>query len=540
MKYLLEETDYPQHKIDILVNGFREGFDLGYRGPEDVRLTSPNLKFTVGNSLELWNKVMKEVAAKRYAGPYENIPFRNYIQSPIGLVPKDGNKTRLIFHLSYPRGTDKSVNANTPEELSEVHYQQFEDAVRLCLVAGRSCFGAKSDLSSAFRHLAIHKKFWKYLVLKAKDPETNKWFYFIDKCLPFGASISCALFQSFSDALSHIIMVKSGFCNINYLDDFFFVAAIQWACDGQVRLFLQVCERIAFPVSLEKTVWGGMLITFLGLLLDTANQAIRIPVDKITRAIDMINYFLNKPSKRITLRELQSLCGFLNFLCKAIVPGRVFVRRLYSHGGHLKKPGHHLPVTKEMRLDLSAWLMFLQTPCAYSRPFFDFQQGGNTSEKIELATDASANPELGAGGVCYDRWFILQWDEEFIIDNKPSINYLELYAVTVAVYNWIHLFANRRVTLFCDNMSAVWMLNTTSSKCKNCMVLLRLIVLQCMTHNVRLSATYVSSKDNLYPDLLSRMRYREFRKQSKLNNRKFKNNQDGVPHELWPMNKLWW
>ena len=41
----------------------------------------------------LWNKVMKEVEAKRFAGPFEKIPFDNFIQSPIGLVPKDGGKS---------------------------------------------------------------------------------------------------------------------------------------------------------------------------------------------------------------------------------------------------------------------------------------------------------------------------------------------------------------------------------------------------------------------------------------------------------------
>ena len=64
---------------------------------------------------------MKEVKEERYAGPFEKIPFEHYIQSPIGLVPKDwGKDTRLIFHLSYPRDGKSSVNANTPSELCSV------------------------------------------------------------------------------------------------------------------------------------------------------------------------------------------------------------------------------------------------------------------------------------------------------------------------------------------------------------------------------------------------------------------------------------
>ena len=70
--------------------------------------------------VELWNKVMKEVKEKHFAGPYlkTDLPLKNYIQSPIGLVPKSGNKTRLISHLAFDFGTkecEKSVNYHTPE-----------------------------------------------------------------------------------------------------------------------------------------------------------------------------------------------------------------------------------------------------------------------------------------------------------------------------------------------------------------------------------------------------------------------------------------
>ena len=99
LEKLLSQTNYDRDKIKFLVKGFTEGFTLGYQGREDVKITSPNLKFTIGDEIELWNKVMKEVKAKRYAGPFEDIPYKEaFIQSPIGLVPKDnGTKTRLII-----------------------------------------------------------------------------------------------------------------------------------------------------------------------------------------------------------------------------------------------------------------------------------------------------------------------------------------------------------------------------------------------------------------------------------------------------------
>ena len=110
LEQLLKESNYDEMESEFLLDGFKNGFSIGYQGLEDVKITAPNLKFReVGHRVTLWNKVMKEVKAQRYSGPYESIPFESYIQSPIGLVPKDGGKdTRLIFHLSYPRGKGTS------------------------------------------------------------------------------------------------------------------------------------------------------------------------------------------------------------------------------------------------------------------------------------------------------------------------------------------------------------------------------------------------------------------------------------------------
>ena len=282
---LLVTSGYDPVKTQFLTDGFTNGFDLGYRGDEHVQMTSPNLKFVIGNKTILWNKVMKEVQAKRYAGPFPDIPYKYFIQSPIGLVPKDGGtKTRLIFHLSYPKKSGFSVNENTDPELKSVQYKDFDQAVRLCLWCLRNgvriIFLGKSDLSNAFRHLPIHKKFWKFLVMKAVSPLDGKIYYFVDKCLPFGASISCAIFQAVSDAISYLVKYETKQDNINYLDDFLFVALFEYFCNAQLNKFLQICGEIAFPVSLEKTVWATPCIKFLGLLIDGWNLRVCIPQEK--------------------------------------------------------------------------------------------------------------------------------------------------------------------------------------------------------------------------------------------------------------------
>ena len=150
---LLVESNYDQEETEFLYKSFKEGFDLGYQGDMDAKITSQNLKLAgIGDETDLWNKVMKEVKLLKYAGPFREIPFQDhFIQSPIGLVPKDGGKdTRLIFHLSHPRTKGTSVNANTPEEICKVVYPKFDDAIRMCLSEGAGCWIGKSNAKAAF------------------------------------------------------------------------------------------------------------------------------------------------------------------------------------------------------------------------------------------------------------------------------------------------------------------------------------------------------------------------------------------------------
>ena len=232
---------------------------------------------------------MKEVKNKRYAGPFEEIPYKDdLIQSPIGLVLKDGGKdTRLIFHLSHPRNNRDSVNFNTPESLCKVKYVDFDQAIRLCLKEGKSCTIGKTDFHSAFRVLGLSKGSWRYLIMQAHHPVTGKTYFFVDKCLPFGAAISCSHFQRVLNAIAFLVRWRTRLQTgvdkplVNYLDDFLFVALLKWLCDQQMAIFARICAKINFPIGIEKTVEGCTSLVLLGLLIDTVKQLILLPREKI-------------------------------------------------------------------------------------------------------------------------------------------------------------------------------------------------------------------------------------------------------------------
>ena len=181
LEKLFTASKYDKNETHFILDGFRNGFSIGYAGPKKVQIQAPNLKLECGTSEDLWGKVMAELQKKRFAGPFLEPPTQYYIQSPIGLVPKDESAKHQIFHLSYPRG-GASVNSQTPKELCSIHYKDLDHAIKLCMELGRACFTAKSDMKSAFRNLPIKPGDWKWLTMMAKYPKSGVKYFFVDKC----------------------------------------------------------------------------------------------------------------------------------------------------------------------------------------------------------------------------------------------------------------------------------------------------------------------------------------------------------------------
>jgi hypothetical protein len=171
----------------------------------------------------LHTKIIKEIQAGRVAGPFLNITFPNLQISPVGLVPKKGRDYHLIHHLSYPR--NRSINDFIDKNLCSVTYSTIDQAANMVSRLGKGALLSKSDLKSAFRLLQISPADFDLLgfkvTVKADDKMVN--YYFFDKMLPFGSSISCALFEKFATFLHWTFVASSHNSDIlHYLNDFLF------------------------------------------------------------------------------------------------------------------------------------------------------------------------------------------------------------------------------------------------------------------------------------------------------------------------------
>ena len=144
------------------------------------------------------------------------------------------------------------------------------------------------------------------------------------------------------------------------------------------------------------------MLAFLGFLLDTVQQIVAIPREKIEKALDLIKNVTAK--RKGTVKTMQQLCGYLNFLGRSVLPGRAFTRRLYSvTQGHSKQllPHHHVNVKSETGLDLETWKTFLEHSSVFSCSFMNFSKFWTTQE-IQFYTDAAKT--FSMGGFCQGSW----------------------------------------------------------------------------------------------------------------------------------------
>ena len=81
--------------------------------------------------------------------------------------------------------------------------------------------------------------------------------------------------------------------------------------------------------------------------------------------------------RSVTLRELQSLIGFLNFCCSVVIPVCAFLRRLIDLTSGLTRPHHHLHLNRESKHDIRMWLTFLDN--FNGRAFFLSDRWENSS-----------------------------------------------------------------------------------------------------------------------------------------------------------------
>jgi hypothetical protein len=430
-------------------------------------------------------KLNKELEAGRLAGPFILPPLKYFRVSPLGLVPKkQPGDFRMIHHLSFPNGT--SVNDGILDIETSVPYATVDDAIRIIKQAGPGCFLAKTDIKNAFRIIPINPADYHLLGIKWRES------YYYDRAMPMGCSSSCRTFETFSTAVEWIAR--------DLLDDFLIISSIYFVCKAHLDLFIIICDFLGIPIAPDKTFGPSTTLTFAGIELDSLKWEARLPTDKIEKCIQCIANFLTR--KKVTLKELQSLIGLLNFACSVVTPGCAFLRRLIDLIRGISQPHFFIRLNRNVKGGLCIWQTFLSSFNGRSL-FLDDTWSNN--HKLNLYTDASG--AIGFGALFGREWCYGKWPENWL---KYSIAMLEFYPIVLSLCLWGHRMRNQCVLFFTDNESLVSVINKQTSKDSDLMTFVRTMVLVCLQNNILFKAKHIAGSRNVLADSLSRFQVQKF------------------------------
>jgi len=355
---------------------------------------------------------------------------------------------------------------------------------------------AKADIQEAFRIVPMAPSIYHLLGF-----QFNGEFYF-DTFLPMGLGVSCSIFEKLSWALVWILQNKFGVTGLSHiLDDFIFISPHAQTTLANLNSFINLCAHIGVPIKHSKTVPPATQIEAHGLLLDSEHMLVSLPADKLLACKALLSLFYQK--QKCTLKELQSLIGTLQFACKAIRPGRPFLRRLINLTLGVKQPHHHIRLTREAKADMACWLQFLQQ---HNGTTLFLNNSWLSSDTIKLYSDAAGSK--GYAVVYGHRWAAGPFPDSW---THLHITIKELYPIVLAICMWGPTLANQKIMFHTDNQACVHIINTQTSRDPKIMKLVRHLALSSLTNNILFRATHVPGKHNVIPDLLSRFKFQEAR-----------------------------
>lgn len=298
------------------------------------------------------------------------------------------------------------------------------------------------------------------------------------------------MFNRLSEAV-RVIMADKGYeAIISYLDDFLLITKTYDECICTLNVLLRLLRQLGFHINYNKMEGPSQCLTFLGVVFNSVSMTLSIPEDKMKECFGIMQSVIVR--RKVNKRDIQSLVGKLNWLSQIIYGGRNHLRRLIDKCNRLRKPWHRTIVTQDMKKDIMWWIDFMYV-------------FNGTMDIIDnrQATSVSIDSCKVAGGAFYQGDFVYAPLTETTA--VLPINYLEVLTLELAACKWAHLWANKKVYVHCDNITACTIINKFS--CRNPIVMdsLRRVFWLSALYNFRVKAFYYSAPQNTLADRVSRL-----------------------------------
>ena len=473
------------------------------------------------------NYLHKEQVRGALVGPLPPVlPFPVFV-CPLGTVEKPGSTTvrRVIVDSSYPRG--RGLNSYILKDLYRgqvvrTKLPNIDTIVQMVRSAKRKnpgckLKGFKVDLDAYYRYLNTNPGDNPYQCIVWKDQ------LYIDLCWSFGLSSAVQAAQRQSEALAWIFRTRippapdqansgSGCkclqrcsCGDNemcsYIDDFLSIVPEDQSEHLWDRFTQDVVGKSGLKLSQtpDHLCPPADVFVGLGIEFDLIENEARIPAAKLEKVNRLVNKWYGYTYAN--RKQLQELLGFLHHVSQCVRVGRLMVSRMLAdlRAAYTAFP-EQIKLSPGFRKDLRWW--------KHQLDFWNGKSIFDHSERMGIVTlDASKHgdygnkPGLGAYNFenheYYHRavpGYMVDWD----IGDLELVNHLVVARV------WGPSWKGVEVTGLTDNQSAMHLLRHGRSRSELRLDIAREFASIQQSYQFLWNSDYVSTKDNLLSDCLSR------------------------------------
>ena len=265
---------------------------------------------------------------------------------------------------------------------------------------------------------------------------------------------------------------------------------------------IAMCKELGFTINPDKVTKPTTTTNFLGVDIDSVTMEAKIDPSHLSETISLLKDISGHQSA--TKQTILSLVGKLHFVCWVCRPGRAFLCCMIEACMKAQHLHHRIKLNKESHWNIEWWLQYLPT---WNGVGLFYESHLLTSMGCELFTDAS-----DVGFCCYfqGHWCQGKFPETQFREELRSINWKELYSITVALTIWGHHFRGKRILVHCYNSSIVQIMTKVSSRSKSMMVLICSLVMLGKQNNFNLHLQHIPGVNNGIADTLSRFNNDEF------------------------------
>ena len=379
-------------------------------------------------------------------------------------------------------------------------------------------FFAMADIADAFMNLGLKPHNWKNIVINVDDfhgKNTN-----LAYCrLAFGIRSAVRIFQALAATLLQVLRAKckkEGFDHLiihddSYIDDSYCIAHTKKGAELWLKSWKLMMNNLGLPWQPSKTVEPTKVIRYLGITASLKDMTLSVDNERVERALEAIEG-ANKVWH--TIKEAQSLKGYLNFIAQVIRFAKLFMRGLdhlimdfneiARSKGQSTTGGLRLAFNKRIYDDLKIWKILLisfngisvTAAAVYPRAPFP-----------RVQSDASF---WGCGFWAHGFYKRIVWKEVGIkiFDDKgvPCVStaFVEALGLLFLLKELAPYITSQFVIIDLDNISLVHMIIGEKTKSEQVLPIIVECLALIVAYDIKPRVNHISTDDMHFADPLSR------------------------------------